>query len=69
MKDHLAALTRNTMSLAGSALMLISAILFVSLMLIELLGAEGNPYIGIITYLILPAGGFVGLVLVTGLGV
>ncbi len=64
MKDHLAALTRNTMSLVGSALMLISAILFVSLMLIELLGAEGNPYLGIITYLILPAGGLLGFILV-----
>ena len=64
MKDHLAALTRNTMSLVGSALMMISAILFVSLMLIELLGAEGNPYLGIITYLILPAGGLLGFILV-----
>ena len=57
MRKILIPLTRNPISLAGSALMLISANLFVSLMMIELLGAEGNPYIGIDTYLILPSGG------------
>ena len=64
MRKFLVPLTRNPISLVGTALMLISAILFASLLAIELLGTEGNPYTGIITYLILPAGGVVGFILV-----
>lgn len=64
MRKILIPLTRNPISLVGSAMMLISAILFASLLLIELLGAEGNPYIGIVTYLILPAGALLGFILV-----
>jgi nitrate/TMAO reductase-like tetraheme cytochrome c subunit len=63
MRNLLAALTRNTMSLLGTALVLVSGILFVTLLGIELLGAEGHPYIGIITYLILPGVLFLGVVL------
>jgi hypothetical protein len=63
MRNLLAPLIRNPVSLVGTALMLISAILFASLLVIELLGAEGNPYTGIITYLILPAGGVLGFFL------
>ncbi len=64
MRSLLAPLIRNPISLVGTALMLICAILFASLLVIELLGAEGNPYTGIITYLILPAGGALGFLLV-----
>jgi len=64
MKRILAPLTRNPISLTGTALMLICAILFASLLAIELLGGATNPYTGIITYLILPAGGVVGFILV-----
>ena len=64
MGKFLAPLTRNPMSLAGTAMMLVCAILFASLFAIELLGAEVNPYTGIITYLILPAGGVTGFILV-----
>ena len=64
MRNLLAPLIRNPISLIGTALMLICAILFASLLAIELLGAEGNPYTGIITYLILPAGGALGFLLV-----
>ena len=64
MRRLLAPLTRNPISLVGTALMLICAILCASLVVIGLLGAEGNPYSGIITYLILPAGGILGVLLV-----
>ena len=63
MRKSVAALTRNPISLVGTAMMLVCAILFASLLAIELLGAAGNPYTGIITYLILPAGGALGFVL------
>jgi nitrate/TMAO reductase-like tetraheme cytochrome c subunit len=64
MRNLLTPMTRNPISLVGTALMLISAILFASLLAIELLGGTGNPYTGIITYLILPAVGAFGFVLV-----
>ena len=64
MRKLLIPLTRNPISLVGTSLMLVSAIIFATLLLIELLGAEGNPYTGIINYLILPASGVVGVLLV-----
>lgn len=64
MRKILAPLTRNAISLAGSALMLICAILFASLFVIEVMGAKTSPYAGILTYLILPAGGVFGFILV-----
>ena len=64
MRRLLAPLIRNPISLTGTALMLICAILFASLLAIELLGSQTNPYTGIITYLILPAGGVMGFILV-----
>ena len=64
MRKLLIPLTRNPISLAGTALMFICAILFGTLLLIEVLGEEGNPYTGIITYLILPAGAVIGFLLV-----
>ena len=64
MRKLLIPLTRNPISLAGTALMFVSAIIFATLLLIEVLGAEGNPYTGIITYLILPALAVLGFLLV-----
>ncbi len=63
MQKLLTPLTRNPISLTGTGLMLICAILFASLLAIELLGAKSNPYAGIITYLILPAGFVMGFIL------
>ncbi len=64
MRNLIAPLSRNPISLAGTAIMLVCAILFASLLVIELLGEAGNPYTGIITYVILPAGGVLGFILV-----
>jgi nitrate/TMAO reductase-like tetraheme cytochrome c subunit len=54
MREALAALTRNTMSLLGSAVVVISGILLLTLISIEMFGTEGHAYVGIITYMILP---------------
>ena len=64
MKHFVASLTRNGLSLAGTALALASLILIVSLFLIQQLGFEGGPYLGILTYLILPALFVLGLILI-----
>ena len=64
MRDTLAALTRNPMSLLGSALAVTTGILLVTLIAIEIFGGEGHPYIGIITYMILPMVFAAGLILI-----
>lgn len=64
MKNFLASITRNGISLAGTALALASLILIISLFLIQQLGFEGGPYLGILTYLVLPALFVLGLILI-----
>jgi hypothetical protein len=59
-----AALTRNGVSLAGAALATGSAVLITTFFVMELLGFEGSPYIGILTYLILPVLFVLGLVII-----
>jgi len=63
-KNFLASITRNATSLVGTALALASMILIVSLFFIEKLGFEGGPYLGILTYLILPMIFVLGLILI-----
>ena len=63
-RNFLASITRNALSLAGTALALASLILIISLFLIQRLGYEGGPYLGILTYLVLPAIFAVGLILI-----
>jgi len=62
-QNTLAALTRNRLSLVGSAVAQVSAILLATLFVLEMLGVAGNPYIGAITYMVLPALLIFGVVL------
>ena len=64
MKSFFVALTRNTMSLVGSAIVTASAILIITLFLLETFGLRGSPYIGILAYLILPGIFVLGLLLI-----
>jgi hypothetical protein len=63
-RKFLIALTRNPISLLGAAITTASAVLIVTLFAIELFGFLGNPYIGIIAFLVLPAVFLVGLLLI-----
>ena len=63
-KNFLGSITRNGISLLGTALALAGLVLIVSLFFIEKLGYEGGPYIGILTYLILPMIFIFGLILI-----
>ena len=63
-RNFLASITRNGVSLLGTALAIAALVLIVSLFVLEQLGFEGGPYIGILTYLILPAIFVVGLILI-----
>lgn len=59
-----AALTRNGLSLGGTALVTASAVLIITLFVVELLGFHGSPYLGILTFLILPVLFVMGLVII-----
>jgi nitrate/TMAO reductase-like tetraheme cytochrome c subunit len=63
-RNFFASITRNGISLVGTALAIAALVLIVSLFLVEKLGYEGGPYLGILTYLILPMIFIVGLVLI-----
>jgi len=63
-KNFLSSITHNGISLIGTAIAIASLVLIVSLFVMEQLGFEGGPYIGILTYLILPAIFAFGLVLI-----
>ena len=63
-KNFLASITRNGISLAGTGLAIASAVLIISLFFMEQLGFEGGPYLGILTYLILPVLFVLGLALI-----
>jgi nitrate/TMAO reductase-like tetraheme cytochrome c subunit len=64
MRSFLVAMTRNPLSLLGTAITTASAVLIVALLAIEYLGFHGNPYVGILSFLVLPAFFVVGLVLI-----
>jgi len=63
-KNFLASITHNLLSLIGTAIALATLVLMASLFAMELWGFEGGPYIGILTYLILPMIFVIGLVLI-----
>jgi hypothetical protein len=57
-------LSRNYISLIGAALALVGLASIIFFFLIEMIEGHGNPYLGIITYLILPAVLIMGLLLI-----
>ena len=63
-KDFLASITHNVTSLIGTALAVASLVLMACLFAMEQFGFEGGPYIGILTYLILPMFFVFGLLLI-----
>jgi nitrate/TMAO reductase-like tetraheme cytochrome c subunit len=68
MRRFIAVVTQNPVSLIGVALTTASVFLIVILVLFEGTGAHGNPYIGILAFLILPGFFVAGLALIpTGL--
>jgi hypothetical protein len=57
-------ITRHWISLIGAVIAVVGAVLMVMLAAMELSGFDGGPYLGILTYLILPMVFVVGLLLV-----
>jgi len=63
-RNFLASITHNAISLIGTALALAALVLMASLFAMEQFGFEGGPYLGILTYLILPMIFVTGLILI-----
>ncbi len=64
MRDVLLPLIRNAISLLGTIITTVSAMLIISLFGIELAGFEGGPYLGILAFVILPSIFVFGLLLI-----
>jgi nitrate/TMAO reductase-like tetraheme cytochrome c subunit len=64
MRSFFIALTRSPIGLFGAAVTTASAVLIITLFLIEMFGHHGSPYVGILAYLILPGIFLMGLVLI-----
>ncbi len=64
MKNLFAKVSRNPISLSGVVITTISAIIFLTLFAIELVGFSGGPYVGIMAFLIVPAFFVGGLILI-----
>jgi len=63
-RNFIVSITRSVLSLCGTALALAALVLMLSLFVLEQFGFEGGPYIGILTYLILPMIFALGLILI-----
>jgi NapC/NirT cytochrome c family, N-terminal region len=57
-------LARNPISMIGSALVTLSAVLFLFVYLLDLFGMHTNPYIGIVFFLVMPGIFMFGLLLI-----
>jgi len=63
-RNFIVSITRSTISLIGTALAVAALVLMLSLFMLEQFGFEGGPYLGILTYLILPMIFVTGLILI-----
>lgn len=63
-RNFIVSITRSTISLIGTALAVATLVLMLSLFMLEQFGFEGGPYLGILTYLILPMIFVSGLILI-----
>ena len=60
----IAHITRNPLGMAGAVLTTVSAMLFVTLFVLDVVGFHGGPYIGILAFLIIPGVFVFGLLLI-----
>jgi nitrate/TMAO reductase-like tetraheme cytochrome c subunit len=64
LRSFVSLVTRHWLSLAGSLIALVAALLIVMLFALQLFGFHGGSYLGILTYLLLPMFLVVGLALI-----
>ena len=63
-RNFIVSITRSIISLSGTALAVAALVLMLSLFMLQQFGFEGGPYIGILTFLILPMIFVLGLILI-----
>jgi hypothetical protein len=63
-KHFFAAITGNIISLIGTAMMVLSLLFILALLVMQALGFEGGAYLGIITFVLLPAMFLAGVAIV-----
>ena len=63
-KHFIAGITSNLVSLIGTVLVIVSALLMLTLFVMQSMGFEGSSYLGILTYVLLPLLFIAGLALV-----
>ncbi len=63
-RHFFASLTQNPISLVGTALAAASLTLIIALFIVQMVGFEGGPYLGILTFLVLPMFFVLGLLLI-----
>ncbi|MBA4175968.1 MAG: cytochrome C [Leptothrix sp. (in: Bacteria)] len=64
MRNFLSVITRHWIGLLGAVIALIAVVLMLTLVAIQLTGFRGGAYLGIVTYMLLPALFAIGLVLI-----
>jgi hypothetical protein len=64
MKSFISVISRSRLSLLGAVIATVAFVLFVTLFVMEMLGFEGGPYLGILSYLLLPILVVVGVLLI-----
>ncbi len=64
MRDLLSASLRDPISLLGAALASVATALILTILLLDILGFHTNPYVGVLTFLVLPGVFLFGLILV-----
>jgi hypothetical protein len=57
-------ITRNVLGMAGAVITTVSAVLFLTLFVLDLVGFHGGPYVGILAFLIIPGLFLFGLLLI-----
>jgi hypothetical protein len=63
-KHFFAAITGNIISLIGTLMMVLSLLFIVALLVMQAMGFEGGAYIGIVTFVLLPATFLLGVAVV-----
>ncbi len=63
-KHFFAAITGNIISLIGTAMMVLSLLFIAALLVMQAMGFEGGAYLGIITFVVLPAMFLTGVIIV-----
>jgi NapC/NirT cytochrome c family, N-terminal region len=64
MKNFISVIARSRLSMLGAAIATAGLVLFITLFIMEMVGFEGGPYLGLLSYVVLPAMVLIGLILI-----